>query len=181
MNLLASSLTVAPRLAWLVEICAGSQASSAGIACDAVQHTTPYYTTKSVWRIDFFSLCYSLHAPKLQSNGIVTWPINSKFPPIIWCHCFAMVGVVVRKVVIEGITVAVWTQKKIFPLLTRPQGSQGCQKITFYFSKMKLFSFCAKIALKRHKLQKPSKLKKKCQKNPVFLDFFKYSSIWGQS
>ena len=62
-------------------------------------------------------------------------------------------------------TVAVWTQKKIFPLLTSPQGSQGsqgsqgqgCQKITFYFLKMKLFSFCAKIALKRHKLQKPSK------------------------
>jgi hypothetical protein len=46
---------------------------------------------------------------------------------------------------------------------------------------MKLFSFCAKIALKRHKLQKPSKLKKKCPITPVFLDFFKYSSIWGQS
>ena len=35
--------------------------------------------------------------------------------------------------------------------------------------KMKLFSFCAKIAPKRHKLQKSSKLKKKCQKNPCFL------------
>ena len=78
-------------------------------------------------------------------------------------------------------TVAVWTPKNFFPLLIRPQGSQGCQKITFYFLQMKLFSFCAKIAPKRHKLQKPSKLKKKCQKNPVFLDFFKYSSIWGQS
>ena len=64
---------------------------------------------------------------------------------------------------------------------TRPQGSQGCQKITFYFLQMKLFSFCAKIAPKRHKLQKPSKLKKKCQRNPVFLDFFEYSSNWGQS
>ena len=31
-------------------------------------------------------------------------------------------------------TVAVWTQKNFFPLLTRPQGSQGCQKITFFFS-----------------------------------------------
>ena len=77
-------------------------------------------------------------------------------------------------------TVAVWTQKTFFPLLIHPQGSQGCQKITFFFLQMKLFSFCAKIAPKRHKLQKPSKLKKKCQKNPVFLDFFKYSSIWGQ-
>ena len=32
-------------------------------------------------------------------------------------------------------TVAVWTQKKFFPLLIRPQGSQGCQKITFFFYK----------------------------------------------
>ena len=59
--------------------------------------------------------------------------------------------------------------------------AQGCQKITFFFLQMKLLSFCAKIASKRHKLQKPSKLKKKCQKNPVFLDFFEYSSNWGQS
>ena len=69
----------------------------------------------------------------------------------------------------------------VSPLLTRPQGSQGCQKITFFFLQMKLLSFCAKIASKRHKLQKPSKLKKKCQKNPVFLDIFEYSSNWGQS
>ena len=74
------------------------------------------------------------------------------------------------------ITVAVWTQKKFFPLLTRPQGSQGCQKITFYFLKMKLFSFCAKIALKRHKLQKPSKLKKKCFLRP-FQIFFNLGAI----
>ena len=84
-----------------------------------------------------------------------------------------------EKICMNQITVAVWTQKNFFPLLTRPQGSQGCQKITFFFLQMKLFSFCAKIALKRHKLQKPSKLKKKCQKNPVFLDFLEYSSIWG--
>ena len=71
------------------------------------------------------------------------------------------------------VTVAVWTQKNFFPLLTRHQGSQGCQKITFYFLQMKLFSFCAKIAPKRHKLQKPSKLKKKCQKKPCFLRLFR--------
>ena len=39
----------------------------------------------------------------------------------------------------------------------RPQGSQGCQKIRFFFSHKKLFSFCAKIAPKRQKLQKSSK------------------------
>ena len=49
-----------------------------------------------------------------------------------------------------------------------------------FFSQMKLFSFCAKIAPKRHKLQKSSKLKKKCQKTLVFFDFFKSSSFWGQ-
>ena len=37
------------------------------------------------------------------------------------------------------ITVAVWTQKKFFPLLTRPQGSQGCQKITFFFTNETVF------------------------------------------
>ena len=52
----------------------------------------------------------------------------------------------------------------VSPLLIRPQGSQGCQKITFFFSQMKVFFFCAKIAPNRHKLKKPSKLKKKCQK-----------------
>ena len=78
-------------------------------------------------------------------------------------------------------TVAVWTQKPFTPLLTRPQGSQGCQKIRIYFLQIKVLSSCAKIAQKRHKLQKSSKLKKKCQKNPVFLDIFEYSSIWGQS
>ena len=31
-------------------------------------------------------------------------------------------------------TLAVWTPKTFFPLLTRPQGCQGCQKITFFFS-----------------------------------------------
>ena len=58
----------------------------------------------------------------------------------------------------------------------RPQWSQGCQKIRFL--QIKLLSSYAKIDPKRHKLRK---LKKSCQKIPVFLDFFKYSSIWGQS
>ena len=62
---------------------------------------------------------------------------------------------------------------------TRPQGSQGCQKIHKNMLQIKLLSSCAKIAPKRHKLRKLSKLIKKCQKNPVFLDFFENSSIWG--
>ena len=63
---------------------------------------------------------------------------------------------------------------------TRPQGSQGCQKIRFIFLQIKLLSFCANIAPERHKLQKIIKIGEKCQKTPVFLDLFEYSSIWGQ-
>jgi hypothetical protein len=57
----------------------------------------------------------------------------------------------------------------------------GVSKKSHFFSQIKLFSFCAKVAPERHKLQKPSKLKKKCKKKTVFSDFFEYSSIWGQS
>ena len=36
-------------------------------------------------------------------------------------------------------TVAVWTIKKFFPLLIRPQGSQGYKKITFFFTNETVF------------------------------------------
>ena len=72
----------------------------------------------------------------------------------------------------QTFTVAVWTPKKFFPLLTRPQGSQGCQKIRFFFLQMKMFSFCAKIAPRRHKLQKTIKIEEKMSINPCFLGLF---------
>ena len=78
-------------------------------------------------------------------------------------------------------TVAIWTQKPFTPLLTRLQGCQGCLKMPKDLLNMEYEVWCAKIAQKRHKLQKTSKLNKKCQKTPVFLDIFEYSSIWGQS
>ena len=53
-----------------------------------------------------------------------------------------------------------------------PRGPRGVKKSDFFFSQMKLLSFCANIASKRHKLQKTIRT--------VFLDIFKYSSIWGQ-
>ena len=71
------------------------------------------------------------------------------------------------------LTVAVWTQKTFFPLLIRPQGSQGCQKITFFFLQMKVFSFCAKIALKLYKLQKTVKIEEKSSKKPCFHRHFR--------
>ena len=54
-----------------------------------------------------------------------------------------------------------------------PQGSQGCQKITFFFLQMKVFSFCAKIALKLYKLQKTVKIEEKSSKKPCFHRHFR--------
>jgi hypothetical protein len=60
-----------------------------------------------------------------------------------------------------------------------PRGPRGVKKSEF-FLQIKLLSFCARIAPKRHKLQKIVKIEQKCLKNLVFLEYFKYSSIWGQ-
>ena len=56
-------------------------------------------------------------------------------------------------------------------------GVPGVSKNHNFFLQIKLLSSCAKIAPKRHKLQKIVKIEKKMSKNPVFLEFFKYSSI----
>ena len=61
----------------------------------------------------------------------------------------------------------------------RPQGSLGCQKIRIFFQQIKLLSFCANIAFKRHKLRKIVKIEK-MSKTLVFLEYFEHSSIWGQ-
>jgi hypothetical protein len=60
-----------------------------------------------------------------------------------------------------------------------PRGPRGVEKSDFFFQ-IKLLSFSARIAPKRHKIRKIIKIEKKCQKNFVFLEYFKYSSIWGQ-
>ena len=62
----------------------------------------------------------------------------------------------------------------------RLQGSQGCQKMCKDPLNMPFEVWCANIAPERHKLRKTIKIGKKCQKTAVFLDIFKYSSIWGQ-
>ena len=54
--------------------------------------------------------------------------------------------------------------KKFFPLLIHPQGSQGCQKITFFFHEWKCFHFALRLPPKETNSKKPSKLKRKCQK-----------------
>jgi hypothetical protein len=62
-------------------------------------------------------------------------------------------------------TVAVWTQKKFFPLLTRPQGA-GVPRVSkhTFFLQMKLFSICAKIAPKKHKFPKTIKIEERISK-----------------
>ena len=52
----------------------------------------------------------------------------------------------------------------ISPLLTRPQGSQGCQKIRFFFHKWNCFPFALRLPSKCRNCKKLSKLKKNHQK-----------------
>jgi hypothetical protein len=59
-------------------------------------------------------------------------------------------------------------------------GVPGVSKNQKFFLQIKLLSFCARIASKTHKLRKIVKMSKKCQKKLVFLEYFEYSSFWGQ-
>ena len=72
--------------------------------------------------------------------------------------------------------------KKIHSTIDAPPGFRGVSK-NHIFYKRNCFNFAKRLPPQRHKLQKPSKLKKKWQKKKksVFSDFFEYSSIWGQS
>ena len=65
-----------------------------------------------------------------------------------------------------------------------PRGPRGVKKSDFFYN-LKLLSFCTRIAQKRHGSPK-AQTSKNCQnwknmlKNLIFLECFKYSSIWGQ-
>ena len=65
-------------------------------------------------------------------------------------------------------------QKKILSTIDAPPGVPGVSKNHIFFSQMKVFSFCAKIAPNRHKLKNPSKLKniQKCLRKQGFFDIF---------
>ena len=54
-----------------------------------------------------------------------------------------------------------------FQYWSTPRGPRGVKK-SHFFSQMKVFSFCAKIACKRHKLKKPIKIEEKMSKKPLF-------------
>ena len=60
----------------------------------------------------------------------------SKIANIVRCYCHDL-GQSERNIFDFSLCVtvaAVWTEKQFIPLLTRPQGSQGCQKIRIFFT-----------------------------------------------
>ena len=59
-----------------------------------------------------------------------------------------------------------------------PPGVPGVSKNQNFFSQIKLLSFCANIAPKKHKLQNTIKIEKKV-KNPFFLRLFLIFFIFG--
>merc|ERR1712051_7632 len=67
-----------------------------------------------------------------------------------------------------------WTQghsgcldsKKNLSTIDAPPGVPGVSKNQIFFLQMKMFSFCAKIAPRRHKLQKTIKIEEKMSNNP---------------
>ena len=63
--------------------------------------------------------------------------------------------------------------KIIYFTIDAPPEVSGVSKNRKFFLQIKLLSFCTKIAPKRHKLQKSSKLKKKMSKKPCFLRLFR--------
>ena len=86
------------------------------------------------------------------SCKFLAWKIipQNQFCPIkscqkvIWLHQTVFFCLFV----VSLFTLAVWTPKNFFPLLTRPQGSQGCQKITFFFYKWNCCPFALRLPLK---------------------------------
>jgi hypothetical protein len=68
----------------------------------------------------------------------------------------------------QKITQPVWTLFLFKSIWTPSQGSQRFTNKT------------VELPQKGTNFEKSSKLKKKCQKNLVFLEYFEYSSFWGQ-
>ena len=66
------------------------------------------------------------------------------------------------------VTVAVWPENPFSPLLTRPQGPQGCQMKRNHSLNMPLEVWCAKIDPKLNKLEKIIKIEKNSSKMSVF-------------
>ena len=63
--------------------------------------------------------------------------------------------------------------KNILSTIDPPPGVPGVSKNHIFFSQMKVFSFCAKIAPKRHKLKKTIKIEEKSSKKPCFHRHFR--------
>ena len=71
-------------------------------------------------------------------------------------------------------TVAVWTEKQFIPLLTCPQGSQGCQKMCQDPLNMPVEVWCAKIAPKLKNIWKGLR-----KQNFFDIFFFNFEDLWS--
>ena len=71
------------------------------------------------------------------------------------------------------------TKIRFTPLLTRPQGCQGCQKIRMTKLKSTLVSWSAKIQPKLKKLWKTVKIEEKLSKKSCFLKVFQILFNFG--
>jgi len=69
--------------------------------------------------------------------------------------------------------------KNILSTIDPPPGVPGVSKNHIFFSQMKVFSFCAKIAPKRHKLKKTIRIEEKMSKNPCFFRHFRIFFNFG--
>ena len=71
--------------------------------------------------------------------------LNFVFRPKLVCQLMAQSvqkqksSKYIRDFIVVLATVAVWTQKIFYSLLTRPQGSQGCQKMIFFSTNDTIF------------------------------------------
>ena len=69
--------------------------------------------------------------------------------------------------------------KKILSTIDPPPGVPGVSKNHIFFLQIKVFSFCAKIAPKRHKLKKTIRIEEKMSKKPCFLRHFRIFFNFG--
>ena len=70
-------------------------------------------------------------------------------------------------------------QKKILSTIDPPPVVPRVWKNHIFFSQMKVFSFCAKITPKRHKLKKTIRIEEKMSKKPCFLRHFRIFFNFG--
>ena len=104
-------------------------------------------------------------------------PLLPNYPPTwhLLRNSFTEIRENLHTVDIYSITVAVWTQKQLIPLLTCPQGSQGCQQMRQDPLNLNLEIWIINMDPKLKKLwEELSRLKEKKNQKPCFLTVFQW-------